>query len=323
MDIIRWRFPGFPRLFNLIYLLSFLLGTSYFTVHAQTQQRFEFEHGQMGTQFKLIFYATHQDSAERLSIKVFARLDSLNQKLSDYIPDSDLNQFCLQAGSKEWQSLDEDLWLVLQQAQRVFKTSNGAFDISVRPLSSLWRRAIRRQSFPIEEKLKIARKRVNGKWIKLRKKDHTGRLKKPGMLLDLGGIAKGYALDKMAEILSSNGVSSFLINGGGDLLLADPPPGKAGWVIETPGQKKQIVSNRGVASSGDLFQYLEDNNKRYSHIVNPRTGLGLTHQKLVTVYAPNGVLADAWASAFSILEGKELAKLQKQLQKKGIQVEFY
>jgi len=292
-------------------------------VRAQVLQRFEFEHGQMGTQFKLIFYCNQEDTANRLSIKVFSKLDNLNQKLSDYLPESDLNQFCLQAGSKEWQVLDQDLWKVLNQAKIVFRRSNGAFDISIRPLSSLWRRAIRRQSFPDPEKLKMAQAKVNAKWISLRKKDYSGRLKKPGMQLDLGGIAKGYALDKMAEVLKESGVNRFLIDGGGDLLLGDPPPGKSGWIVETPGQKKQTLTNRGVASSGDQFQYLEDHNKRYSHIINPRTGLGLTHQKTCTVYAPNGVSADAWASAFSILKGKELIRIQKRLQKDDILLTFY
>ena len=155
--------------------------------------------------------------------------------------------------------------------------------------------------------------------------DRSGTLKTPGMVLDLGGIAKGYAADRMVETLKGKGLSRCLIDAGGDLVLGDPPRGTRGWRVEIGGLRHQDLpvlhlSNLAVATSGDLEQFVVIEGKRYSHLIDPGTGLGLTTQCQVTVLAPTGIQADSFASVFPVMG---LSKAQEYLGKKtGITVYY-
>jgi FAD:protein FMN transferase len=134
----------------------------------------------------------------------------------------------------------------------------------------------------------------------------------PDMRLDLGGIAKGYAIDEAMKILAQHGIQSAMIMGGGDLAVSGPPPGRTGWRIEiapmdipeAPPAQHAVLTHRALATSGDVFQHLEIDGRRYSHIVDPRTGLGLTDQSLVTVIASDAFTADSLATAASVLGPK-------------------
>lgn len=285
-----------------ILLLSLLPGT----VLAQTLSRFTFTHYQMGTQFRVILYAESAAKADQASGLAFARLDELNQRLSDYLPESELNQLCKRAGERPKILVSQDLWQILRISQGISRKSSGAFDVSIGPLSHTWRKAFRQKAFPGEASIAQAKEKVNFKWVKAHRKNPFVKLRKEGMQLDLGGIAKGYAADKMAEVLVNEGCSQFLIDAGGDMLLGAPPPERKGWRVATAQADRppEILSHCAVATSGDTYQYLEHKGRRYSHIIDPRTGYGLIDQKQVTVIAPNATLADALASALSVL-GKE------------------
>ena len=138
------------------------------------------------------------------------------------------------------------------------------------------------------------------------------------MKLDLGGIAKGYAVDEALAVLAAHGVDSALVDGGGDLRVSEAPPGETGWKIqlnhfdEDPESDPMIsVTNCAVATSGDQFKYLEIDGQRYSHLIDPRTGLGLTTLRSVTVISDTATTADALASAVSILEPEASHELLK------------
>jgi thiamine biosynthesis lipoprotein len=143
----------------------------------------------------------------------------------------------------------------------------------------------------------------------------TITLAKPGMQLDFGAIAKGYACDEALKVLAKHGLTRALVEAGGDMACGDAPPGKAGWTIAIEALAKEneqqprflTLKNCGVATSGDAYQFIEFDGVRYSHIVNPKTGVGLTHRSSVTVIAPDGTTADALASAVSVL-GPERGK---------------
>jgi thiamine biosynthesis lipoprotein len=129
------------------------------------------------------------------------------------------------------------------------------------------------------------------------------------MKLDLGGIAKGYALDEALKVLGAHGIKSALVTGGGDMAMSEPPPGETGWRIEiapldvpnAPPKRFVRLRGLGLATSGDLFQHLEIDGKRYSHVVDPHTGIGLTDHALVTIIAPDGMTADALAKVVGVL----------------------
>lgn len=273
---------------------------------AQGFHRYHFRHPQMGTIFQLVFY-TEKDSIAAASIagQVFGRIDSLNAIFSDWLPESELNQLCKTAGSGAFVSVSPELFDVLQQARQFSQKSNGAFDVSVGPLTRLWRRSRNLKELPLPEMVEQAQRKVNWRWVELQKKGKKVRLLQPGMALDLGGIAQGWTADDCLALLKSKGIQRAMIDAGGDIALGEPPPGEKAWKIEAPtatGENKNLyLKNCGITTSGATFRYLELDGVRYSHIVDPRTGRPLTHRTLVTVLAKNATTADAWATAISVM----------------------
>jgi thiamine biosynthesis lipoprotein len=141
--------------------------------------------------------------------------------------------------------------------------------------------------------------------IVINQEDGTIELRKAGMRLDLGGIGKGFAADRAIDTLRGEGITSCLVDLGGDIALADPPPGRPGWLVKVQhGDGTNLaleLANAGVATSGDTVQFVEIDGVRYSHILDPATCVGLTNRTAVTVIAPTGTQADALASAVSVL----------------------
>ena len=271
----------------------------------------------MGTQFRIILYATDSLLALQAANEAFSEVDRLNDIFSDYDESSELSQLSFQASSGQKVKISVEMWRVLGLAQRLARKSKGAFDITIGPLSKLWRRAFRQQAFPDPERLKEAKFFVGYSNLKVKRKQPFVVLKKEGMRLDAGGIAKGYALDRAMSVLQFHGIDRALIDGGGDILVSKAPPETQGWRLETKrvnnlGQIEKITlffENCAVATSGDTYRYLEWQGKRYSHIIDPRTGLGVSHEAMVSVQAPTGMLADALASTLSIIDPEKANRL--------------
>ena len=279
------------------------------TSREKTLSRYEFTRVEMAIPFRIVAYATSGEVASNACNAAFARVHELNGILSDYDPDSELSRLSRSSGSGREVPLSPDLWRVLTRAQQISRESGGAFDITVGPLVNLWRKARRDKQFPRADLLEDARARIGYTNILLNPKAHTAKLLLPEMRLDVGGIGKGYALDAALSALREHGISRALVTGAGDMAAGEPPPGKPGWRIELP---PLDVTNRpptrfvqlrkcGFATSGDLFQRLELNGKRYSHIIDPRTGLGLTDHSLVNIIAPDATSADALSKVASVL----------------------
>ena len=262
---------------------------------------FQFSHPQMGTEFSIQVYTADSSLLEETIRQAWDTLDRLNQILSDYLPGSDLNRFCRESPqSTAWQLLNGHLWTVLFAAKQMAILSDGAFDPTVGPLSRLWRKAFRRQVFPDSQLIEKALKQVDFRALRLGAYPHA-RLDSPLSQLDLGGIAKGYAVDVLGDLLLEKGFSCFLIDGGGDLRIGVSPPGKLGWRIQFPDGTHQDLSLLALATSGDRYRYLYQHGKRYSHLIDPRTGFGVSHGYAVSVEATSCTHADALASALSIL----------------------
>lgn len=262
----------------------------------------------MGTLFRIVFYADDDSIAARAAEAAFNRIDTLNARLSDYRDDSELSLLPARA-SKQRKVISPDLWAVLSAAQQLARYSHGAFDITIGPLSRLWRRAFRRQTFPERERIEESKALVDYRQLELFPNDHSVLFHREGMRLDAGGIAKGYAVDQAMQVLDSFGIRRALIDGGGDLLAGAPPPGRSGWRIQLPivkadgelGTSTLLLAEGAIATSGDTYRYLEWEGERYSHIIDPRSGLGVNHGALVTVQCPDCATADALASAVSVL----------------------
>jgi thiamine biosynthesis lipoprotein len=268
-----------------------------------TFRRFEYAHPQMGTVVRLVFYAKADSAAAGFwAMAAFRLVDSLNASMSDYLPESEISRLGILSDSGQSMVVTQDLWKILILADGFSRQSGGAFDVTIGALTRLWRRARNLKELPDSSRVVQARQSVGYQNL-LFEADRHIRLSKPGMRIDLGGIAQGYAADRCLEVLRSFGVRRALADVGGDIALGDPPPGKEGWEIVVPGENRQVMvlKHCGITTSGATHRFLEANGKRYSHIVDPRTGWALTHRVLVTVKAPNAVIADAWATAISVL----------------------
>lgn len=272
----------------------------------------------MGTQFNVIFYAPDSLVANQAYEAVSARMDSLNQIMSDYLDGSEINRLSATAGSDKWVPVSADLFDVLQKAKMIARLSNGRFDPTVGPLSLLWRRAVRRKEFPTGAERRRARRSVGYRQMELDSTTRSVRLRRTGMRLDVGGIGQGFAIDEALNVLHWFGVHSSLIDLGGDILTDDAPPNASGWRVGIGSGKTSdadtttiLLKNAAITTSGDTYRFLEYKGRRYSHIMDPRSGLGLRHFVRATVLAPDGYRADALTKVFSVAGLRESKRLLK------------
>lgn len=275
-------------------------------------ERFRFVDSHMGTAVRIILYAdgAHQaDEAARAAYKEFAELDA---RMSDYRADSELNRLASATGPQE---VSPELFEVLQASVHYSELSGGAFDVTVGPLVRLWRQARREKKLPDAAALRAALERVGYRNLVLDAARRRVEVKRPDLQLDLGAIAKGYACDRALAVLRRHGVRRAMVDAGGGMALGDPPPGERGWKIQLADEADKILvlANVGVATSGDWDQYVEVGGKRYSHIVDTKTGLGLTSRATVTVIAPDGLKADALSTTLSVLGPERGLKLAEDL----------
>ena len=242
----------------------------------------------MGTLVRVTIYS--RDAAPMKA--AFARIAQLDEELSDYKPESELNRLCRKHGQPV--RVSEDLFRVLEASLKLSALTNGAFDVTIGPVTHLWRVG------------KIADSETSGRvgWrnVVLDKKRRTVVLKIAGMELDLGAVAKGYAADEGLKTLRGLGVSRALIAVSGDIAAGDAPPGTRGWRVRLePAGGEIYLKNAAVSTSGDTEQFREIGGVRYSHIIDPSTGLGLRSAIAVTVVARRGLEADPIATAVSVM----------------------
>ena len=262
----------------------------------------------MGTLFTINLYAPDQNSAEAAADAAFRRVDALEDIMSDYQADSELMLLCDQPFGKPV-PVSPDLFDVLKRAQNISKLSDGAFDVTVGPYIRLWRFARKRKVLPTPAEITAARAAVGWQKLRLDRRNRTVTLLAPNMRLDLGGIGKGYAADQAMRVLKARGIDRALIAASGDIAIGKPPPGQPGWKvgIAAPGTRTNqlartvVLHNAGISTSGDTEQFIEINGVRYSHIVNPLTGLGLTNRIQATVIGPDVTTTDSLDTTVSIL----------------------
>jgi len=274
-----------------------------FAWHAalSASERFEFSEMHMGIPVRIILYAPTADSAERAAKEAFASFHALNAIMSDYDSESELS---LLSESRGWIRVSDDLFAVLWAAKHYSTISEGTFDVTVGPMVRLWRRSRRQQELPREELVEQAKQLVGNLLWEIDEKTKSVRLLKAGMRFDLGAIAKGYAIDKAFDIIiQKHGITSLLVDAGGDFRVGTPPPDMEGWRIAKDNETV-FLKDTAMATSGGRFQFVVIGGVRYAHIVDPKTGLGMTGLQTVHVTAPTAMEADALATAV-ILLGKE------------------
>lgn len=269
----------------------------------------------MGSRCKITLFAPSEPQAAAAAADAFDEVARIEQILTDYNPNSEAMQVMrMQAG--QWHAVSPTLMDILIISEKMHLLSSGAFDPSVGTMTHLWRRVIKQGRIPTVAELDLVRASSGFELLNLDQATMSLRFGINGMILDFGGIGKGYAADCAMKVLAEHGYESAMIDLGGDLVLGDPPPDRnAGWEIEIQtgfsAHKQMVLSNCGIATSGDLERHFTFEGIRYSHILDPRTGIGLTQQQAVTVISKDGTTADALASAYSVLVLEELEGLTK------------
>jgi len=262
----------------------------------------------MGSTFEIIVYAPDEQTAKRGMDAAFARIEELNQVFSDYESESEACRLSHAAPMPAAVPVSAEMFAVLDYSLQLSRQTGGAFDVTVGPVSRLWRRARRQKQLPAPERLREALSGVGYEHLQLDAAGRKAKLAAAGMRLDFGAVAVGFAVDEALAVLKQQGLTRALVNGSGDMALGDPPPGETGWRIgvaplepNRPPSRFLRLAHCGVSTSGDAWQYVEIDGRRYSHIVDPRTGVGLMQRSSVTVIAPNGMAADGLATAASVL----------------------
>ena len=271
-----------------------------------TPERYEYRQTRMGMAVRVVLYAPTDSAARRAGHAAFRKMAALESILSSYRDSSELNRLSRRAGTGPV-PVSEPLFTVLRHAQRLARRSGGAFDATAGPLFALWADARRRGVLPDSSARRRAAARVGWRHVTLNERRRTVRLRAEGMQLNVGAIAKGFILDRALDTLAAEGISRAMVEAGGDLVVSGPPPGTDGWHVRLPGAgprgsaRSVRLRDAAVATSGDTEQFVEIDGTRYSHVVDPRTGLGLTHRLLVTVVADEGGVADGLATTVGVL----------------------
>ncbi|MFN8354519.1 MAG: FAD:protein FMN transferase [Spirosomataceae bacterium] len=301
-------------------------------------QKLVFRQPKMGSVFTIQVYTTDSLQAAQAAQKAFEAVDSLNLIFSDYLPNSELSRLSQTAGKGQWIITSAALFDILSLSKTAWKKSHGAFDVTVGALTRLWRSYRKTKQLPDANTLQNALAGVSSAYLLLQPAARRIQLKRPNTLLDLGGIGKGYAAQRMLEIMQKAGFRQVLCDAAGNMAIGDAPPNKQGWLVgvQAPNPSNQLIDkllslhNKSISTSGDVYQFVEIQGVRYSHIVNPQTGLGLTNQRQVTVVAQDAAQADWLSTACCMLPIKKALRLVKKekaevliLEKVGTQLHGY
>ncbi len=286
---------------------SFLLSTCYLVICAlgslaffkpdtsiSILQKYQFEKPVMGTNFRIVMYHHDENEAKFAADSAFQKIDRLNNIFSNFQEDSEAMSI-----STTPIRVSDDFWHVLMISKKIFYCSNGAFDVTIGPASKLWRKAIRRGEKPTNKEINEANKKVGFQYILMNDESKEVSFQKDGMILDFGGIVKGYAVDEAYKTIIRNKIEYVLVDGGGDIFAGKHP--ENGWIInfEKTGCKLS-VENLAVASSGPIFQNLTIGKTTFSHIINPQKAEGLKNSETINIMGPSCILADALATVMSL-----------------------
>ncbi len=288
------------------WIASVFLGTSAFAGFATDElKRFEFTEPHMGTLVRIKLYASDEHTAKEAAKAAFARIVQLNAIFSDYDADSELMRIIETYKPGRPIAVSGELRDALVLAQSIAKKTKGAFDVTSGTHTRNWRMTRRTGELPSRNAIEKAKAASGFDKISVEESGTKITLSVGGMRLDFGGIAKGIAADAALAVLKKQGFKRAVVAIGGDIAIGDPPPGKDGWVTRielNDGRKRSLMlRNCGVSTSGDTEQFLPIDGKRYSHIVDPRTGLGSTNRISASVIAPRAALSDPLATAICVL----------------------
>jgi thiamine biosynthesis lipoprotein len=259
----------------------------------------------MGTVVEITLVGEDEEAANKATFQSFQEIKRIEHLMSPWIDSSDVTRINQSAG-KEWVKVSQETLRVIKKAREISELAEGGFDITVGPLTQLWRVAREKGIPPSADELKKKLDLVNFRNVMIDQEEKVF-LKKRGMSIDLGGIAKGYAVDRAFEVLRTLGYKNLIVNAGGDLRVGgsklDQP-----WSIgiQDPRSSEKIMAtvtifDSAIATSGDYEKFFIYQGKRYHHIFNPKDGLPSDGCQSVTIICKEGMVADALATAVFVL----------------------
>ena len=271
----------------------------------------------MGTKLEIAVCAEDEERAGQAIEAAFAEVDRLERILSTFLEDSETSKLNRGAGG-ELQPVSPELLDLLARCRALTAASGGAFDATVGPLVAAWRRAAESGSPPGEAELAAARAACGPGVVETDPEHGRARLARAGAALDFGAIGKGYALDRAAVALEDRGVHRALLDFGGQLLALDPPPGEAGWRVDLRDARKAgtirssiRLVRASISTTADYERGLEIDGRRFSHIVDPRTGRPVEGMLGASVVCASATEADALSTALYVLGPKAGAELAR------------
>lgn len=274
----------------------------------ESLSRFHFEEPHMGTLISVTMYASNAYLANAAAEAAFRKFASLEKIMTSYDTNSELMQLCREPVGQPTH-VSPELFEIIQESVRVAKETDGAFDITVAPFINAWRTTRKTKLLPTPKQIAEMRKSIGYDKLRLDARAQTVTLLAPNMELDLGGIGKGFAADKALGVMRKMGINRALVAASGDIAIGDAPPGKPGWRIGiqaldgAPDElaRTVLLHNAGVSTSGDTEQNVEIGGVRYSHIIDPKTGLGMTNHIQTTIIGPNSTITDGLDTPTAIL----------------------
>ena len=268
--------------------------------------RFVYTEIHMGVPVRATLFSTETHPVEQAAREIFRTLATLEDIFSDWRPTSEANRLCAHPG--DWVTVSQPLWDVLNRCGQVFRASGGVFDPTIGPLVRLWRESRRTKRLPHPSLVQEARRLVGWERVELRESKHQVRVGR-GTQLDFGGIAKGYALSQAALAVPKQSLSGFLIEAGGDIAAFGSPKGRKTWRIALPSGQRVDLQDTYVSTSGDDFQFVEIEGRRYAHIVDPRTGLGAVDIRRSTIIGDDAAVVDACATAACLMSAEDTRRM--------------
>jgi thiamine biosynthesis lipoprotein len=292
---------------HFVLLLSLVAWLAATPVHAGEPVRVEASVDAMGSTYTVALYGESRDNLEAVVEQAFEEVRRLDRMLSNYRRDSEwseVNRFAAQRPVR----VTPELFRLLERCLDYSRRSEGAFDISVGPLMKVWGFYRGTGRLPGKAEVRKALETVGYRHLILDAQHYTVRFDRPGVELDPGGIGKGYAVDRMVDVLRENGVTSGLISAGSSSIYAlGTPPGAQGWKVSVrhPRDSRRTVAevylkNESMSTSGNYEKFFQANGRMYSHIMDPRTGYPAPGMLSVSVIAPTTLASEAWTKPIFI-----------------------
>ena len=304
----RFRSSFLPvLLITLSLFLRLIPGTNPSLRGADSLVRYESSHQSMGTVFTVVVYGSNREYLAEVTNQVFQEFDQLDDQMSNYKPESELSSINREA-ARHAVIVEPGLFKLIQDSIEYSRASGGDFDITVGPLMKSWGFFRGRGRLPSKAELAQVLERIGYQHLKLDASARTIRFDTPGVEIDLGAIAKGYAVDQAVKILRDAGIATALISSGTSSIYAlGSPPGENGWKISvrnpldpTRAACEMRLQNLSLSVSGDYEKFFKLGDKTYAHIMDPHTGMPVENMLSTAVVSPSGTDSDALSTSFFV-----------------------